>query len=305
MIKGKSIQIKGNFYLFIFGFIVLFIPFLVNAQHPKFDKLEQLYDQQHYALVYRKSIRLLDNPEFDFSQLPLYYKSISSLQLAQNEFWKKRRPNIIESSFDQLMIIKKDTKGRKILISHATEIRELKLSLDSWLSDLKRQKRESEFNQIKNRMNLFFQDLDIEMDNERVNVDFIWTGKESEKRNGIVQFADDFLGVKYVFGGNDPAGFDCSGFTSYVMYNFNLLIPRRAVEQYTEAKKISEEEAHMGDFVFFSNGGEVNHVGILINKPGAEKAMIHASSSQGIQLISIEQSSYWKSRIVGYGSFIR
>lgn len=62
---------------------------------------------------------------------------------------------------------------------------------------------------------------------------------------------------------------------------------------------------HTWAILFFSNGGEVNHVGILVNKPGAEKAMIHASSSKGIQLISIEQSSYWKSRVVGYGSFIR
>ncbi|MFM8242900.1 MAG: hypothetical protein ACKN86_08860, partial [Crocinitomicaceae bacterium] len=59
----------------------LFLPFISFAQHPKFDKLEQLYDQGHYALVYRKSSRLLDNPEFDFSKLPIYYKSISSLQL--------------------------------------------------------------------------------------------------------------------------------------------------------------------------------------------------------------------------------
>lgn len=301
----KNIQIRNITTAKLFGLFFLFIPFISSAQHPKFDKLEQLYDQGHFSLVYRKSSRLLDNPEFDFSKLPAYYKSISSLQLVQNEFWRRRRPDALDNAFDVLMKIKQDAKGKKILISHATEIRELKLSLDTWLADLKRQKRENEVKHIKNRMNLLFQDLDLDFPNNLVNVDYVWTGTESEKRKGIIQLADDYLGVPYVFGGNDPSGFDCSGYTSFVLNKFNIPIPRRAVEQYEASKKINEEVAHMGDFVFFSNGGEVNHVGILVNKPGAEKAMIHASSSKGIQLISIEQSSYWKSRVVGYGSFIR
>lgn len=305
MKMGRNIQIRKTLFFILVCFF--FRPLFVTAQHPKFDKLEQLYDQGHYALVLRKSLRLLDNPEYDFSKLPIYYKSISSLQLVQNEFWRRKRPRAIDNSFDQLMVLKQDAEGKKILISHATEIRELKLSLDTWLADLKRQKRELEFKQIKNRMSLFFQDLDMDFDvpSHQVIVDFVWTGMESEKRKEIAQFADDYVGVPYVFGGNDPSGFDCSGYTSFVLNKFNITLPRRAVDQFASSKKINEEDAHMGDFVFFSNGGEVNHVGILVNKPGAEKAMIHASSSKGIQLILIEQSNYWKLRIVGYGSFIR
>ena len=306
MIKERNTPTRNYFKASSLSlFVLLCIPIIGFSQHPKFDKLEQLYDQGHYSLVYRKSLRLMDNPEYDFSKLPLYYKSISSLQLVQNEFWRKRRPNTLASSFEQLMKIKKDAKGKKILLSHATEIRELKISLDTWLADLKRQKRDQEVSTIKGLMNSFFQDLDIEFTTNEVLVDFIWTGSEAEKRKGIIQFADDFLGVPYVFGGNDPSGFDCSGYTAFVFNKFNIPIPRRAVEQYEAIKKIDEYDAHMGDFVFFSNGGEVNHVGILVNKPKGEKAMLHASSSKGIQIISIEQSTYWKSRIIGYGSFLR
>ncbi|NBX80406.1 MAG: hypothetical protein EBQ94_08530 [Flavobacteriales bacterium] len=61
---------------------------LSMAQVPAFDKLEMLYDQRHYKIVHRKANRLLDNPEYDFSMIPKYYKAISSLQLVQDQYWK-------------------------------------------------------------------------------------------------------------------------------------------------------------------------------------------------------------------------
>ncbi len=34
--------------------------------------------------------------------------------------------------------------------------------------------------------------------------------------NGVVSYAEKFLGVPYVYGGTTPSGFDCSGFVQYV-----------------------------------------------------------------------------------------
>ena len=51
-----------------------------------------LYAQQHYKLVYRKANNLLDVPDFDFSMLPIYYKSISLFQLCQNERYLTKHP---------------------------------------------------------------------------------------------------------------------------------------------------------------------------------------------------------------------
>jgi cell wall-associated NlpC family hydrolase len=42
-------------------------------------------------------------------------------------------------------------------------------------------------------------------------------------------------------------------------------IPRRAKDQYEASTKLKASEAMMGDFVFFSNGGDISHVGMLIN----------------------------------------
>ena len=62
----------------------------VNAQNPKFDRLEMLFAQKHYKRVHRKANRLLDKPEYDFSMLPTYYKAMSLFQLAQNHYWNNK-----------------------------------------------------------------------------------------------------------------------------------------------------------------------------------------------------------------------
>jgi cell wall-associated NlpC family hydrolase len=126
----------------------------------------------------------------------------------------------------------------------------------------------------------------------------------SKERNELIDIAKKQLGVPYLSAGIDPSGFDCSGFTSFVLQQYGENIPRRAADQFEACVKLSEDEAQIGDMVFFSNGGEVNHVGILINEKGQAKTMIHASSSKGISIVEIETSAYWKPRIVGYGTFI-
>lgn len=42
----------------------------------------------------------------------------------------------------------------------------------------------------------------------------------------VVSFASQFVGVPYVYGGASPAGFDCSGFVSYVWANYGWSLPR-------------------------------------------------------------------------------
>ena len=78
-----------------------------QAQVAEFDMLEMLFAQQRYKMVYRKSGRLLDKPEYDYSLLPLYYRSLSTIKLAQNKFWKKYHPNAltdVKESFDVIKI---------------------------------------------------------------------------------------------------------------------------------------------------------------------------------------------------------
>lgn len=98
------------------------------------------------------------------------------------------------------------------------------------------------------------------------------------KRNGIIEFAKQFLGKPYVWGGVDPnKGADCSGFTYYVMKHtagVNLSHSSRA--QVNEGKRVSTEEMRPGDLVFYGNGKKINHVAIY----AGDGQVIHASTEK-------------------------
>ena len=78
----------------------IFLSYNGISQVKEFDKLEMLFDQGHYKVVYRKSNKLIDNPEFDYSKLPLFYKSISMLELSRNSRWLKRNQKSIKQAID-------------------------------------------------------------------------------------------------------------------------------------------------------------------------------------------------------------
>ncbi|MFY7667942.1 MAG: C40 family peptidase [Crocinitomicaceae bacterium] len=298
--KGKNIQIKIGLISFLF-----FLTTKAFAQVPEFDRLEQLFYQKHYKIVYRKANRLLNNPEFDYSKMPLYYRSISVLELASNPLWLKRNEAEFERAIMDLIEIKKTEQGSRIFDAHINELSALKLDLDSWLSDIKRQGNENTFSTYKESISKIFLGLQIkDVYDSKAEPTSSVSSPALASRFEMVKFAQKQLGVPYVTAGESPSGFDCSGFTCYVMASTGRKIPRRAKDQYDASIKLKPSQAKMGDLVFFSNGGDISHVGMLINEPGQTKKMIHASSSKGISIVEIESSDYWTKRLVGYGSFI-
>jgi hypothetical protein len=289
--------------IFVAFFISLFITQALS-QVPQFDKLEQLYDQQHFKLVFRKSNFLLDNPTYDYSSLPIYYKSISSLQLYRDDRWRKNHSAAFDEAIAAFETINSTTKGRKLLVAHQQELMALKLDLNAWLADLTRRKEKDLAYFFALKITSLFEGIEL----VAIDETYSWVPPSNqllEKRIAIIEFARKQLGVPYVWAGESPDGFDCSGFTSFVLASDNIKLPRRAKDQYDASIKISSDKAQIGDLVFFSNGGEVTHVGILVSELGKEKVMIHASSSKGITFDKIDGSAYWQKRIYGFGSFIK
>lgn len=97
-------------------------------------------------------------------------------------------------------------------------------------------------------------------------------------RNSIVEYALQFVGNAYVYGGNDPhTGVDCSGFTRYILSNkAGVYLNRTAASQSSQGRAISPEEARPGDLVFYSGGGGINHVAIYIGNG----RIVHASTEK-------------------------
>jgi cell wall-associated NlpC family hydrolase len=80
----------------------------------------------------------------------------------------------------------------------------------------------------------------------------------------VVRVAKKYAGARYIRGGSTPAGFDCSGFTSYVYARVGIKLPHSAFKQGHMGKRIPRSKARPGDLVVFANG---SHVGIYL-KPG-------------------------------------
>ncbi|MEQ3353392.1 NlpC/P60 family protein [Aedoeadaptatus acetigenes] len=128
-------------------------------------------------------------------------------------------------------------------------------------------------------------------------------GNVSERRTSILKEAQRYSGVPYVWGGTSPRGFDCSGFVHYVYKQKGINIPRETVSLYNGARKVSAEQAKPGDIVFFhrtyNTSKPISHVGIYIGNG----KMIHASSSRGVIIADIN-TKYWRSKLVGFGSYL-
>lgn len=87
----------------------------------------------------------------------------------------------------------------------------------------------------------------------------------SETRTKVLDYAAQFLGTPYVYGGSTPSGFDCSGFTSYVYANTVGSIPRVAQSQFNATQRVTMDELLPGDLVFFgSSASSISHVGIYV-----------------------------------------
>ena len=112
----------------------------------------------------------------------------------------------------------------------------------------------------------------------------------------IIDYAKQYLGVPYVYGGNGPSCFDCSGFTTYVYRHFGYTLNRTASGQLSNGTQVSKSELQAGDLVFFKDGGSkpVSHVGIYIG--GGE--FIHASTSTYEVKINDLTSGYYNNTYV-------
>ena len=113
---------------------------------------------------------------------------------------------------------------------------------------------------------------------------------------GVAGTALSLRGAPYRTGGNDPAGFDCSGFVKYVFGQNGVAVPRTVSEQFRAGQRVAGPYLEPGDLVFFSTGtAGASHVGIAI---GGDE-FVHAPSGKGEVRVERMSAPYWATRFVG------
>lgn len=90
----------------------------------------------------------------------------------------------------------------------------------------------------------------------------------------IVRTARRYLGVRYVWGGESPRGFDCSGFVQWVFARHGVAMPRTAREQAGVGDAPYPGDLRPGDLLFFWGGTGAQHVAIY----AGGDSIVHAST---------------------------
>lgn len=118
-----------------------------------------------------------------------------------------------------------------------------------------------------------------------------------EHREKIAQFALQFVGNPYVYGGTSLTnGADCSGFVMSVFKEFGYDLPRVAAAQYEASQKKDISQLETGDLVFYGAGG-INHVALYIG----DGKIVHASTAA----TGIKVSDYNYETPVGIGTYVK
>ena len=107
----------------------------------------------------------------------------------------------------------------------------------------------------------------------------------SSIRVRLIDFAKDYLGGRYVWGGTSLGkGVDCSGFTQAVYRNMGISINRTSRAQASSGTKVSASNLKPGDLVFYGSSSYINHVAIYIGNG----KIIHASNKRdGIKISNL------------------
>ncbi|HJU35869.1 MAG TPA: NlpC/P60 family protein [Gaiellaceae bacterium] len=115
-----------------------------------------------------------------------------------------------------------------------------------------------------------------------------------DRYSSVVGIAMQYLGVKYVWGGASPSGFDCSGLVMYVYGQVGVSLPHYTVAQwnYGDSVSVPRSELEPGDLVFFAGLG---HVGIYVGNG----QFIHAPHTGDVVRIDSLNEGWYRSEYYG------
>lgn len=282
-----------SFRLILLSFLML--PMLSFSQDRRVDVLERLYTQKHYKRTYKKASRLLKKEKYKDNKKTLLFQSLALEKLRKDKRFLHRNTNAEEDFQESLnRYVKADVslqELQKLTLPHEV----VSLYQPQVLTD-----------KPKPKITDIIDTAEVEVEVPNTNQPKAIPKIEMSQEDSIIHYAETFIGVPYKYGGKSEKGFDCSGFTGYVLENFGCELPRSARDQQKAVEKIAIKHVQKGDLVFFGKKrGAITHVGIVVSEKGEELTMIHASSSRGIMVSNIENDTYWKPKLRYAGRVIK
>ncbi len=118
-------------------------------------------------------------------------------------------------------------------------------------------------------------------------------------RAEIIDYARQFVGIRYRYAGTSPeTGFDCSGFTNFILKKFDTDITGSSFRQSVEGIRVPLSEVMPGDLLFFGRKGRIQHVAMVVEHNPNGIVCVHSTCSRGVVVENVSTSSYWRSRIL-------
>lgn len=121
--------------------------------------------------------------------------------------------------------------------------------------------------------------------------------KSSSMKDKLLDMVKPYMNIPYVWGGTTTKGFDCSGFTKYIMNKLGVDLNRVAKDQAKQGEYVPRSELKEGDLIFFdTKGNGVSHVGMYLGNG----EFVHASSAaKKVTISSLNDSFYNKAYVTG------
>jgi cell wall-associated NlpC family hydrolase len=286
------------------------------AQDRKVDVLEVLYNQKNYRSIVRKTTKMIDKKGYEDNELVHLFQAVALAKLSQDKQYTRSKPNSLKESVEAFHTYYELDKQLNFQQESSCLLEDLRLIYQSVpslsveteaYSYLEKQETKDPVVQrkrvvvVKNKPGKAVEYPD---DFKASAVDTVCEEIYLEEVDKMINYAKKFIGVPYVFGGTGDGGFDCSGYTQFVLGKYGTELPRNARSQKEFSKPIKIKEVQKGDLLFFSRNRSkhnITHVGIVISEPGEDIVMIHASSSQGIMITNVTTNTYWSPKLVAAG----
>lgn len=302
----------------IFLLIIIFLTFGLQffAQDRKVDVLELLYKQKNYRSILRKTDKLINKKGYGDNELVHLFQAVALAKLSQDDRYLRSNPNTLAKSADayenyyeldkQFGFQQKESVLLDDLQSIYTKAKKVSIKSEAFAYVMKQKVKPivEEKDQVVIVKNEEEDRVEYPEDFKAKEVDTVCELAYISEEDKMINYAKKFLGVPYVYGGTGDGGFDCSGYTQYILNRYGHEIPRSARTQKNAIESIKIKNAKKGDLVFFSKNkrkSNITHVGIVISEEGENLTMIHASSSRGIMITDVSTNSYWKPKMVAAG----